>query len=51
MPTPLTADEFIKQLKKLSASAVAQSHAHLKADKDDIVIGVRMGQVFALAKE
>ena len=51
MPTPLTADEFIKQLKKLSSASVAKSHSHLAADKDDVIIGVRMGQVFALAKE
>jgi len=51
MPTPLTADEFIKQLKKLSSASVAKSHSHLAADKEDVIIGVRMGQVFALAKE
>lgn len=31
--------------------AVAKLHAHLTADEDDIILGVRMGQVFALAKE
>ncbi|MBX3035605.1 MAG: DNA alkylation repair protein [Anaerolineales bacterium] len=51
MPTPLTADEFIKQLKKLSSASVAKSHSHLAADKEDVIIGVRIGQVFALAKE
>jgi 3-methyladenine DNA glycosylase AlkD len=51
MPIKLTADEFIEQLKKLSSFATAKSHSHLAADKDDVIIGVRMGQVFALAKE
>jgi 3-methyladenine DNA glycosylase AlkD len=51
MPASLTADEFIKQLKKLSSSATAKSHSHLAADKDDHIIGVRMGQIFGLAKE
>ena len=30
---------------------VAESHRHLAADKKDLILGVRMGQVFALAKE
>lgn len=51
MPTPLSADEFIKQLKKISSASVAKSHDHLAADKEDVIIGVRMGQIFALAKE
>ena len=51
MPIKITADEFIEQLKKLSSFATAKSHSHLAADKDDVIIGVRMGQVFALAKE
>jgi 3-methyladenine DNA glycosylase AlkD len=51
MPPKLTAAEFLKRLKVLQSPAVAKSHAHLAADKDDIILGVRMGQVFALAKE
>lgn len=51
MPTQTTADEFVKQLKKLGSSAVAKTHSHLATDKDDVIIGVKMGQVFALAKE
>lgn len=51
MPPKLTAAEFLKRLKALQSPTVAKSHAHLAADKDDIILGVRMGQVFALAKE
>lgn len=47
----LTADDFFKQLRKLSSSTIAKKHSHIAADKDDLVVGVRMGQVFALAKE
>jgi len=47
----LTAEQFLKKLKSLSSSATAKSHSHLAADKEDVIIGVRMGQVFALAKE
>lgn len=51
MPVPLTAAEFLKRLKALRSAVVARSHAHLAADEDDTILGVRMGQVFALAKE
>jgi len=51
MPTKLTAGEFLKKLKALRSPAVAKSHSHLASDADDPIIGVRMGQVFALAKE
>jgi len=47
----MTADQFLLRLKKLLSPAVAKSHSHLAADADDVVMGVRMGQVFALAKE
>lgn len=49
MTTKLIADEFVKRLKALSSSSVARSHEHLASD--DVIWGVRMGQVFALAKE
>jgi len=39
------------RLKALSSPQAAKSHSHLAADKNDKVIGVRMGRVFALAKE
>lgn len=51
MPAKLNADEFLKKLKALRSSAVANSHSHLASDNDDAILGVRMGQVFALAKE
>lgn len=47
----MNADEFLKRLKALRSPAVAKSHGNLAADKDDEILGVRMGQVFALAKE
>ena len=51
MALKLTANEFVKRLKPLRSTATAKFHAHISADKDDQIIGVRMGQVFALAKE
>ena len=51
MPVKLTADDFLKRLKALRSSSVAKSHDHLASDSDDVIWGVRMGQVFALAKE
>jgi len=47
----LNAKQFIERLKALSSSKAAKSHSHLASDKGDAIIGVRMGQVFALAKE
>ena len=47
----MTAQEFLKRLKALRSSVVAKSHSHLVSDDDDSILGVRMGQVFALAKE
>jgi 3-methyladenine DNA glycosylase AlkD len=49
--TALTADQFVKRLKTLRSSKAAKALAHLASDEDDVVMGVRMGQVFALAKE
>ncbi len=47
----MNADVFLKRLKALRSTTVAKSHSHLASDEDDPVLGVRMGQVFALAKE
>ena len=47
----INADEFLKRLKGLRSLSVAKSHGNLAADEDDTILGVRMGQVFALAKE
>jgi hypothetical protein len=51
MPARIVADDFLSRLDGLRSSEVARSHAHLVADPGDLIIGVRMGQVFALAKE
>lgn len=45
------AEQFLKKLKGLRSPAVAKSHGNLAAGEEDIILGVRMGQVFALAKE
>jgi 3-methyladenine DNA glycosylase AlkD len=47
----MNADEFLKKLEALRSPTVAKSHGNLAADEDDAILGVRMGQVFALAKE
>lgn len=47
----MNADKFFKRLKALQSPAAAKSHSHLASDENDANLGVRMGQVFALAKE
>ncbi len=47
----MNADIFLKRLKALRSPAVANSHGHLASNEDDAILGVRMGQVFALSKE
>ena len=47
----MNANEFLKKLNALRSAAVAKSHGNLVSDEDDVILGVRMGQVFALAKE
>ena len=47
----MNANQFLKRLNALRSPAVAKSHSHLVSDDNDANIGVRMGQVFALAKE
>jgi 3-methyladenine DNA glycosylase AlkD len=51
MTTNLNADQFLKKLEDLRSSSVAKSHSHLASDDNDVILGVRMGQVFALAKK
>ena len=46
-----TAEQFINRLEACRSQDVAASHHHLAADSQDAILGVRMGQVFALAKE
>ena len=47
----LTAKQFIKRLEALRSPQAVKSHDHLASDKQDQIMGVRMGQIFALAKE
>lgn len=47
----MNANDFLRRLKALRSSAVAKSHSHLASNEGDAILGVRMGQVFALAKE
>jgi 3-methyladenine DNA glycosylase AlkD len=47
----MNANEFLKRLKMLRSPSVAKSHGNLASDENDAILGVRMGQVFALAKE
>ncbi len=47
----MNADIFLKRLKALRSPAMAKSHGHLASNEDDAILGVRMGQIFALAKE
>lgn len=46
----MNSDQFLKRLKALRSPMVAKSHDHLASGESEI-LGVRMGQVFALAKE
>jgi len=54
-PEGISAKQFIEKLKKYqSAEELKKYHRYFtfdESDKDDTFIGVRMGQVFALAKE
>ncbi len=47
----MNADIFLERLKALRSPTVEKSHGHLASNEDDVIIGVRMGEVFALAKE
>jgi len=47
----MSANEFLNRLDALRSSSVAKSHGHLASDDGDVILGVRMGQVFSLAKE
>src|SRR6476661_2469553 len=49
--TQITAKEFVERLKTYCSPQVAKANHHLMSDQDDVSIGVRMGQVFGLAKE
>lgn len=47
----MNADVFLKRLKGLRSPVVTKSHGHLASNDDDSILDIRMGQVFALAKE
>ena len=47
----ISAEQFVKKLKTYRSPEAAKSHSHLVSDEEDKIMGVRMGQVFALAKE
>ena len=47
----VTAKEFVETLKTYHSPRAVKANDHLILDLDDVSIGVRMGQVFALAKE
>ena len=47
----LTANQFVQRLKALRSAEAVKVLGHLASDEGDAVMGVRMGQVFALAKE
>lgn len=47
----VTSNQFLVKLKALRSSETAKSHNHLTSDDKDVIWGVRMGRVFALAKE
>src|SRR5215211_896500 len=51
MSSRMNAEQFIKKLKTYRPAGKIEGRSHLASNADDIVWGVRMGQVFALAKE
>jgi 3-methyladenine DNA glycosylase AlkD len=51
MSAKLGADQFVKKLKALRSTRTAKPVSHLASDRNDVLIGVRMGKVFTLAKE
>jgi hypothetical protein len=47
----MNAEHFIERLETYRSPEQLEKHQHLKSDESDELLGVRMGQVFALAKE
>ena len=47
----MSAEQFVKRLKAHRSPEEAKKYLHLKSGEGDVFIGVRMGQVFELAKE
>jgi 3-methyladenine DNA glycosylase AlkD len=48
---PTNAKQFVERLKALSSSKTVKANSHLASEKTDSIMGVRMGHIFALAKE
>jgi hypothetical protein len=46
-----SAERFVEKLEAHRSPEQREKHQHLKSGEDDVILGVRMGQVFALAKE
>jgi 3-methyladenine DNA glycosylase AlkD len=46
----LTAEQFVDRLESYRSAEKAEAHRHLAANEEDVIIGVGMGQIFALAK-
>ncbi len=46
-----TARQFVERLKALRSPQATKTRGHLTSDDKDAIMGVRMGQVFALAKD
>jgi 3-methyladenine DNA glycosylase AlkD len=46
-----TAKRFVEELKTYASPEAAKAHSHLASGEEDLIMGVRMGQVFELAKQ
>jgi len=51
MAAEINAKQFIERLETHRSPEQLGKNRHLKSDESDVILGVRMGQVFALAKE
>ncbi len=51
MSADISAERFVERLEAHRSPEQPGKHQHLKSGEDDEILGVRMGQVFALAKE
>jgi len=47
----LTAKQFVTRLEVLGSAQAAKAQGQVASNKQDLIMGVRMGQIFALAKE
>jgi 3-methyladenine DNA glycosylase AlkD len=51
MPARISAEQFVERLEAYRSPDQIEKYQNLKSDEGDEILGVRMGQVFALAKE